>query len=245
MKVALITGASSGIGRETAKLFAENGYFVLAHYNKNKTGVETLIKELEEKGISGTIFGVQADFNDTDSILSMFKEIEKSFKHVDVLVNNAGTGLYKLITQTTTSEWDKLFNVNVKSAYLLTNLVLPKMLERKSGKIINVSSIWGNNGACMEVIYSASKSALIGYTKALAKEVGPSGINVNCVCPGVIDTKMNSIFSDEEILELKSQTPLGRLGMPSEIAELIYFLASDKASFITGQIITADGGFTL
>ncbi len=245
MKVALITGASSGIGRETARLFALNGYFVLAHYNKNKAGVDSLIMELESEGISSTLFGVQADFNDMASIKRMVEQTKLSFKHVDVLVNNAGTGLYKLITDTTEREWDSLFNINIKSAYYLTNLILPNMIGRKSGKIVNVSSIWGNNGASMEVAYSASKSAVIGYTKALAKEVALSGITVNCVCPGVIDTAMNDRFSPQEILELENQTPLGRLGSPKEIAELIYFLASDKASYITGQIITADGGFTL
>ncbi len=245
MKIALITGASSGIGRETARLFAKNGYFVLAHYSKNKEGVDSLIRELEKEGVLGTLFGVQADFNDAREIDKMFVEIEKSFKHIDVLVNNAGVGLYKLITDTSEREWEGLFNVNIKSTYYLTNLTLKKMLERKRGKIINVSSIWGKAGASMEVAYSASKSAIIGYTKALAKEVAPSGINVNCVCPGVIDTKMNSRFSEEEILELKNATPLGRLGKPCEISELIYFLASEKADFITGQIITVDGGFTL
>ncbi len=245
MKVALITGASSGIGRETAKLFAQNGYFVLAHYNTNKNGVDSLISELEREGISGAVFGVQADFNDTRSISGMFSEIQKSFKHIDVLVNNAGVGLYKLITDTTESEWDRLFNINVKSAYTIVKLVLPEMIKRQQGKIINISSIWGNNGACMEVAYSASKSAIIGYTKALAKEVAPSGITVNCVCPGVIDTAMNKRFTDSEIQDLKNSTPLGRLGTAKDIAELICFLASDNASFITGQIITSDGGFTL
>ncbi len=245
MKVALITGASSGIGRETAKLFAKNGYFVLAHYNSNKSGIESLITELESDGVKGQVFGAQADFNDVNSVKNMFKQIEKSFKHIDVLVNNAGAGLYKLITDTTEIEWDSLFNINIKSAYLLTNFALPQMISRKQGKIINVSSIWGANGASMEVAYSASKSAIIGYTKALAKEVAPSGITVNCVCPGVIDTAMNKRFTQEEIAELKCATPLGRLGSPKEIAELIYFLASDKADFITGQVITSDGGFTL
>ncbi len=245
MKVALITGASSGIGRETARLFAEKGYFVLAHYNTNKTGVDSLIKELEEQGFSGNVFSVQADFNNMNSIDNMCAQIEKSFKHIDVLVNNAGAGLYKLITETKESEWDSLFNINIKSAYYLTNRILPQMIKRQSGKIINLSSIWGSNGASMEVAYSASKSAVIGYTKALAKEVAPSGITVNCVCPGVIDTAMNSRFSQQEILELKNSTPLGRLGNASEIAQLIYFLSSDNASFITGQVITSDGGFTL
>lgn len=245
MKVALITGASSGIGRETAKLFAKNGYFVIAHYNTNKQGVESLIAELEKENISNTVFSAYADFNDTFSVKEMFREISKSFKHIDVLVNNAGAGLYKLITDTTESEWDTLFNVNVKSAFVLTNLVLNQMIKDKSGSIINVSSIWGEKGACMEVAYSASKSAMIGYTKALAKEVAPSGINVNCVCPGVIQTKMNSRFTEQEILALQQETPLGRLGSVEDVAELIYFLGTKKASFITGQVITCDGGFTL
>ncbi len=245
MKVALITGASSGIGRETARYFALNGYFVIAHYNTNKDGVDSLIAELEKQGFSGTVFCAQADFNDMNSVKNMFSGIQKSFKHIDVLVNNAGAGLYKQITDTSESEWDKLFNINIKSSFVLTNLVLPQMINRKQGKIINVSSIWGSNGASMEVAYSASKAAVIGYTKALAKELAPSGITVNCVCPGVIDTAMNKIFTQQEMLELKLSTPLGRLGSASEVAELIGFLSSDKASYITGQVITTDGGFTL
>ena len=245
MKVALITGASSGIGRETAKLFAKNGYFVIAHYNTNKQGVESLIAELEKENISNTVFSAYADFNNANSVKEMFNQISKSFKHVDVLVNNAGAGLYKLITETTETEWDTLFNVNVKSAFVLTNLVLSQMIKDKRGSIVNVSSIWGEKGACMEVAYSASKSAMIGYTKALAQEVAPSNIRVNCVCPGVIQTKMNSRFTEQEILELQQDTPLGRLGNVQDVAELIYFLGSEKSSFITGQVITCDGGFTL
>ncbi len=245
MKIALITGASSGIGRETARLFALNGYTVFAHYNSNKAGVDSLVAEIESQGISGSVFGVQADFNDMSSVDNMIKEIYKSFKHIDVLVNNAGAGLYKLVTDTTLDEWERLFNINVKSAFLLTNLALKQMITRQAGRIINVSSIWGVNGASMEVAYSASKSALVGYTKALAKEVAPSGITVNCVCPGVINTAMNSRFSASEMKELVDATPLSRLGEPKDVAELILYLASDKASFITGQIITCDGGFTL
>ena len=245
MKIALITGASSGIGRATAKKFALNGYFVIAHYNSNLKGIESLVIELEKEGITGTIFAVQADFSIPSSVKEMVEKVKASFKHIDVIVNNAGAGLYKLITDTTETEWDMLFNVNVKSTYLLTNAFLDGMIERKNGKIINVSSIWGQSGASMEVGYSASKSAIIGYTKALAKELAPSGILVNCVCPGVIDTQMNGRFNQAEINELKDQTPLGRLGKPEEVAELIYFLGSENANFITGQIITADGGFIL
>lgn len=245
MKVALITGASGGIGRETAIKFAKNGYFVIAQYNTNKNGIDSLIATLSEQGVKDMVFGVQADFTDLASIDNMMAIIGKSFKHIDVLVNNAGTGLYKLITQTSVSEWKKVFDVNVTSIYYLTNLVLNGMIDAKKGKIINVSSIWGNSGASMEVAYSASKSAVIGYTKALAKEVAPSSITVNCVCPGVIDTAMNKRFSSEDIQELKDQTPLNRLGDASEVASLIYYLASDSANFITGQVITIDGGFTL
>ncbi len=245
MKIALVTGASSGIGKETARLFAENGYTVIAHYNTNLKGIEDLNASLEEKGVKGSIFAVQADFSDMNSIKQAFEKISASFKHIDVLVNNAGAGLYKMITDTTEYEWDKLFSVNVKSVFTLTNLVLEKMISAKQGKIVNVSSIWGVSGASMEVAYSASKSALIGYTKALAKEVAPSGITVNCVSPGVIDTAMNGRFTSEEMQELANETPIGRLGTPREVAELIYFLGSEKASFITGQVITCDGGFIL
>ena len=185
------------------------------------------------------------DFENEKSVDLAFEEIKKSFKHIDVVVNNAGKSLNKLITETSESEWNSLLSVNVKSAFTVNNKVLPTMIERKSGNIINVSSIWGKQGASMEVAYSASKSALIGYTRALAKEVGVSGIRVNCVCPGVIATKMNAKLSREDIENLCEETPLKRIGTPQEVAELIYFLASEKASFITGECITIDGGLTL
>jgi 3-oxoacyl-[acyl-carrier protein] reductase len=245
LKVALITGASGGIGRETAIKFAKNGYFVIAQYNTNKNGIDSLISTLSEQGVKDMVFGVQADFTDLNSIDNMMAIIGKSFKHIDVLVNNAGTGLYKLITQTSVSEWKKVFDVNVTSIYYLTNLVLNGMIDAKKGKIINVSSIWGNSGASMEVAYSASKSAVIGYTKALAKEVAPSKINVNCVCPGVIDTPINARFSYEDMQVLKEETPLGRIGEPTDISELVYFLADEKSDFITGQVVACDGGFSL
>ena len=174
-----------------------------------------------------------------------FQIIKKSYKKIDVIVNNAGIGLYKLITETTIEEWEKVFNVNLTSAYLINNAFINQMINAKNGKIINVSSMWGLSGASMEVCYSASKSAIIGYTKALAKELAPSGITVNCVCPGVIDTAMNARFNNEEIEELKAQTPLGRLGKPEEVAELIYFLSGEQSNYITGQCISIDGGFIL
>ena len=245
MKTALVTGAIGGIGRAIVKKFLKDGYFVIGQFNKNLSGKDEFISELEKEGLSDCFFAVQCDFTDMGAVKKMIDAICKDFKHIDVLVNNAGAGLYKLITQTTEKEWDDLFNINMKSAFVITNGVLGGMIDRKSGAIINVSSMWGQVGASMEVCYSASKGAMIAYTKALAKEVAPSGITVNCVCPGVIDTPINARFSKEEMLELKEQTPLGRIGNPEDVAELVFFLSQKGASYITGQVVTCDGGFSL
>ena len=245
MKKVIVTGASSGIGKATAKKFIENGYFVIGQYNKNIDGIERLKSSLKEKGLDGNFYAEKADFKNSEEITAFIKSVNSKFNHVDAIVNNAGAGLYKLITETTEKEWDDLFSINVKSAYMITNGFLKGMISNQCGKIVNVSSMWGNVGASMEVCYSASKSALIGYTKALAKELAPSGINVNCVCPGVIDTPMNASFSKADMDALKEETPLGRIGTPEDVAALAYFLASNDASFITGQIIGVDGGFAV
>ena len=243
MKVAIVTGASGGIGSAVAEKLIDDGFFVFAHYNNNKKGVDELAKKLGER--SQNLFAIKADLLNLADIDKMASAVLKSFSHVDVLVNNAGAGLYKLITETTEKEWDDIFNLNVKSTYYLTNKFLPSMIDRKKGKIVNVSSMWGQVGASMEVAYSASKAALIGYTKALAKELAPSNINVNCVCPGVIDTPINARFSKEDMDCLAQETPLGRIGKSSEVAELISFLCSENSNFITGQVIACDGGFSL
>ena len=245
MKVALITGASGGIGKATVKKFIKEGYFVVGQYNSDTDSINALKKELVRDELGDYFFAVQADLSNAEQIQALINRVTQSFKCIDVLVNNAGVGLYKLITETTEEEWDKLFAINMKGAYLLTNGMLKGMIDKKYGKIINVSSIWGNVGASMEVAYSASKAALIGYTKALAKELAPSKITVNCVCPGVIDTPINARFSIKEMQALKEETPIGRIGKAEEVAELIYFLSTEKSDFITGQIITCDGGFTL
>jgi len=243
MKKVLITGASGGIGIETARKFLENGYFVIAQYNSNNEPLIAMQKE--SKDFSDYLFPVKADLSKDADIENLIKIVKDSFKGVDALVLNAGTSLYKLLTDTTDSEWDKVFDINVRSAFKLSKAFLPYMISKEKGKIVTISSIWGVSGASMEAVYSASKSALIGLTKALAKELAPSGINVNCVCPGVIDTPMNARFTDTEKQEIIDQTPLKRFGKPKEIAELIYFLSSEKADFITGQVITCDGGFIL
>ena len=245
MKVALITGASGGIGKAIAQKLIDNGYFVVGQYNSGRKSVDDFAKQLKAQGKDDYFFGIKADLSKTQDIDDMMDNVLKSFKSIDVLVNNAGVSLTKLITDTTLVEWDKVFDVNVKSAYLITQKVLKGMISKKSGKIVNVSSMWGLVGSSMEVCYSASKASLIGFTKALAKEVGSSNINVNCVCPGVIDTPMNSHLTKEDLTDLANETPLNRIGTPEEVADLVYFLASENSKFITGQVISCDGGFTV
>ncbi len=245
MKVALITGASGGIGKAIAQKFIDNGYFVIGQYNSGKNNIDDFFIQLKSQGKSDYFYPIKADLSKIEDIENMVNKIFNSFKSIDVLVNNAGVSLTKLITDTTLEEWEKVFDVNIKSVYLITNKVLKAMISKQQGKIINISSMWGLVGSSMEVCYSASKASLIGFTKALAKEVGPSNINVNCVCPGVIDTPMNSHLTTEDMKSLANETPLNRIGSPKEVADLVYFLGSEQSSFITGQVISCDGGFTI
>ncbi len=245
MKTAIVTGASGAIGSAIVEKFVKNGYFVIAQYNSNKTAIDNVKENLEKDGFSGVVFPFKADFTKIEDVNALYDYAITNFKKVDVLINNAGVDVYKLITETEEDEYDKVFNVNVKSAYFLSSLCLKEMIERKFGKIVFISSIWGKVGGSMETAYSASKSALIGLTKALAKEVAPSKINVNCICPGVIDSPMNDIFSDEEKQDLIERTPLKSMGTTEQVSALTYFLCSEQASFITGEAITIDGGFSL
>lgn len=242
-KTVLITGSSRGIGRATAVAFAKNGYDVAVNYNKSSEAAEKLCLDLEQYGVKAKAF--QADVADKSAITKMVQQIEADFGKITVLVNNAGIAEQVLFSDISEEMWGRMFDVNVKGAYNCTQAVLPHMIHNKYGKIINVSSMWGLSGASCEVHYSASKAALIGFTKALAKEVGLSGITVNCVAPGVIATEMNGHLSEDIIEELKNETPLNRIGTPEDVAEAISFLASDKASFITGQTISVDGGFVV
>lgn len=234
MKTALITGASRGIGAAAARALARDGWRVIIHYNHSKDAAEALAAELS--GIA-----VQADVSDFAQVQAMFDQIGP----VDLLVNNAGISHYGLLTDVTEAEWHRIFGVNIDSIYHCCRCALPHMIRNQHGCIINVSSVWGVYGASCEVAYSASKAAVIGLTRALAKEVGPSNIRVNCIAPGVIDTDMMAGFSDADKAVLCDETPLCRLGTPADPAELIAFLASDRASFLTGQIIGIDGGFGL
>jgi 3-oxoacyl-[acyl-carrier protein] reductase len=242
-KTVLITGSSRGIGRATAKLFAENGYNVLINYNKSEKEATELYNELKSKGYSVSIY--KADVSNVHEANSMIKFCIGKFERIDVLINNAGIGKAKLFTDITNEEWHEMLNVNLNSVFYTTQMALKYMIPEHSGKIINISSIFGVVGGSYEVHYSTSKAAIIGMTKALAKELGPSNIQVNCIAPGAIQTDMLSNVSDEILEVIKNDTPLMRLGTPEDIANCALFLASDNSDFITGQVISPNGGFVI
>ena len=243
-QVVLVTGASGGIGKAVAEKFAQNGYRVAVHYHNGKERAEALQKQLEQQGCS--VMTVQADLRDSMQVQAMLGQIERSWGGVDVLVNNAGVAQQKLFTDITDEEWRNMFAIHVDGAFYCARAVLPEMIHRKRGSIINVSSMWGQTGGSCEVHYSAAKGALQAMTKALAKEVGPSGIRVNCVAPGVILTEMNTRMFDQDTLEaVKEETPLETLGTTEDVANMIYFLSKEEAGFITGQIIGVNGGMVI
>ncbi len=242
MKTVLITGASRGIGRATARKFAKMGYNVAINYNNSKAEAEELCAEIRENGGSAQIF--QADVSKKTEAESMIVEINSVFGDIDVLVNNAGIAPKQgLFTDMSDDVIRKVFDVNVFGTMECSRAVVPQMVKNKSGRIINVSSIWGVCGGSCEVLYSSTKAAIIGFTKALAKELAPSGINVNCVAPGFVETDMNQHLTDEEKSAFCEDVPLGRIAKPEEIADVIFFLASDESGYITGQTIVADGGY--
>ncbi len=243
MRTILITGASRGIGRAIAKKFAQNGDNVVINYNKSESKAKSLEKELSKFGARTLL--IKADVSNEKEVKNMVALTEKTFGKIDVLINNAGVSLVKQIQDTTYNDIEKVFFINTLGTILTTREVAKSMISNKLGKIINISSIWGKVGGSMESVYSASKGAVISFTLALAKELAPSNINVNCICPGVIDTDMMKGFSMEEKNLLAESTPLNRLGQVDDIANTVLFLASEQASFVTGQIITIDGGFTL
>ena len=244
MKTALITGASGGIGLAIIKEYIKNGYFVCAQYNENVKAINELKDELKKTNKADYLYVVKADLSCDEGVKSLYETAIKNFKHIDVLINNAGVDLYKLCQETTFLELDNVMAVNFKASYNLSKLFIDSMLSRGSGNILFISSVWGVKGACMETAYSASKSALIGLTKALAKEVAPF-IRVNCITPGVIDTPMNACFTEEEMKDVISSVPLNRIGLPTDVANLCAFLTSEKASYITGAIVSVDGGYSL
>lgn len=241
MSTVVITGSARGIGAATAALFADMGYNVVINYNTSKNEAIALLEKTTAKG--GKAIAVQADVSKMSEAQRLFDEAKKAFGNIQVLVNNAGIAQQKLFTDITEKDYDRMFDCNVKSVFNCCQCALPDMIHHKNGRIINISSMWGVTGASCEVHYSASKAAVIGLTKALAREVAPSGITVNCIAPGVIDTPMNSGFDVETISALKEETPVGRLGTPQEIARAVAFFADEKSGFITGQTLGIDGGF--
>lgn len=242
MKVAIVTGSSRGIGKYTAIELTKNGFSVVVNYNKSKHEANEVVDEISK--LNQSCISIKADVSNFDESEMLINKSIEEFGKVDVLVNNAGISLNKMFQYVSENEWKNLFNVNVGSVFNCCSCISHHMISRKSGKIINVSSIWGIHGASMESHYSASKAAIIGFTKSLAKELGPSGISVNCVAPGVIDTDMNNNLTNEDMENLKEKTSLRRIGSPIDVAKCISFLASDDSNFITGEVIEVTGGFS-
>lgn len=238
MKNVLITGGTKGIGEACAELFAKKNYRVFIIYREDDEKAKQMEKEL-------SCIAYKADICRNDEINRITDDIYKNYGAVDVLVNNAGIAQQKLFIDITEQEWKRMLDVDLNGVYNVTNAVLKKMITRNKGVIVNVSSIWGQCGASCEVHYSAAKAGVIGFTKALAKEMGLSGIRVNCIAPGMIDTPMNAYFSKEDIDDICSEIPMGRMGTAKECAELIYFLSSDDSSYITGQVIGINGGWKM
>jgi len=234
-KTVLVTGASRGIGYCIAETFARRGYTVFATYNKTSDTLPSLAERLERDGFSLT--PVFCDVADEDSVKSLFEKIGD----VDVLINNAGIAEFSVLSDITSASWDRMLDTNLKSVFLTSREAQRGMIRKQYGKIINISSVWGICGASCETHYSASKAGIIGFTRALAKELGPSGICVNCIAPGVIETEMNSHLSPEDIDALADETPLGRIGKPEDVAAAALFFA--EADFITGETLSVGGGF--
>ena len=240
-KVALITGSSRGIGRAEAIKLAHDGYAVCINCVEREDKAQEAVEQLVNGGCEAMWY--KADVADAAAVKQMVTEVEKTLGAVTLLVNNAGIAKQCLFQDMTEDYWKRIFDVNLNGAFNTIQAVLPHMLHEHSGCIINTSSIWGQHGASCEVAYSATKHAIIGLTRSLAQELAPTNIRVNCVAPGVIDTDMVQVLGEETLAALAEDTPAGRLGRPEDIAAVVSFLASDAASFITGQVITSDGGF--
>ena len=242
-KTVIITGASKGIGAATAILFARKGYNVVINYNNSFESASLLARSLSSRGCSVMTFKADvANKLETDLLI---KETIYKFGGVDILVNNAGVSHIGLITDTDDFDVNKIIDVNLKGVFNCCRSVAPTMISQKSGKIINVASMWGEVGASCEVAYSAAKAGVIGLTKALAKELAPSGITVNAVSPGLIETSMNSNISVEDLNQFVNDIPLERMGTADEVASAIYFLASSDADYITGQVLSVNGGYVI
>ena len=241
MSAAIVTGASGGIGRAVAVALAKMKYHLVLTYNTHKEECESLAQVIwENYGVQ--VLAMKCDVKSPQEVKEVVKTAANSFEKIQVLVNNAGIAQQKLFTDITDEDWFTMINTNLSGAFYMCREVLPYMIHEKSGRIINIASMWGEIGGSCEVHYSAAKAGLIGLTRALAKEVAPSGITVNCVSPGVIMTDMMSGFDEETIKSLTEETPVGRLGTPRDVAKAVEFLAHESSSFITGEILRVSGG---
>lgn len=243
MSIAVVTGASGGIGAEIAKRLAQDGFSVALIYNRNAEKAQKTADEITLSGGSAKTY--KCDVRDSSEITSAIEAIERDFGEISVLVNNAGISEQKLLTDITDSDWENMISTNLSGAFYFCRAVLTYFIHRKSGRIINISSMWGETGGSCEVHYSAAKAGLIGLTKALAKEVAPSGITVNAVSPGVINTEMVTKLGKDTVDMLREEIPVMRLGTPEDVANAVSFLADDRASYITGQIISVNGGIVI
>jgi len=241
-KVALVTGGARGIGRAICRSLANDGFKIAINYNNSEKEATSLKDELSA---IAEVEAFKCDVSDSNSVKEMFAEISRTLGNVNVLVNNAGIAEQALFTDITDEMWQRMINTNLSGAFYCSREALKNMINEKNGVIINIASMWGEVGASMEVHYSTAKAGLIGMTKALAKEVGLSGVRVNAVSPGVVLTDMMNSFSEEDKEILKEETPLNTLGTPEDIADAVSFLVSDKARFITGQVLSVNGGFVI
>lgn len=241
MKTVIVTGGSRGIGAAIVKKLAKENYNVILNYNNSEESAEKIKKELEEQNIKIEIY--KADVSNKEEVKKMVQFTLEKYKNIDVLINNAGIDQIKPFMDITEEDWNKIIQVNLNSVFYCCQEVLKNMIHNKKGCIINISSIWGRIGASCEVHYSASKAAIDGLTKALAKEMGPSNIRVNSIAPGIIETDMNNELTKEDLNEIVSQIPLGRIAKPDEIVKSVKWLIDDE--YVTGQIISVDGGWII
>lgn len=232
-RIALVTGGARGIGEEICRALSKEGYYLYIHCNQSINAAADLCEEL------GNSEFVSADLSDAAAV----EALAEKCRDIDVLVNNAGVALVSPFDAISEETARKMYETNLFAPINLARRILPSMIRRKSGVIINISSVFGESGGSCEVDYSAAKAGIIGFTKALAKEVGPAGIRVNCVCPGIIDTDMNDDLTFEDVDALCDEIPLGRMGEASEVAECVAFLASDRAKYITGSVFDVNGGW--
>ncbi len=242
-KTVIVTGGATGIGKAISSLLCNEGYNVVIGYNTSFENAKQLEQQLKAKGLNCEICKINV--TDADSVKSAFQFCVEKYGNIDLLVNNAGIAQQKLLTDITDEDWMNMLSTNLTGCFYCCREVANYMVKKHSGCIINISSMWGVVGASCESHYSASKAGIIGLTKSLAKELGPSNIRVNCIAPGVIETDMLNSFSDSDLDQLKNETPLCRLGKPEDVANAVSFLASEKASFITGQTLCVDGGFII